>query len=70
MKAKELIIKLLNEPMDAEIYIGNKEKYRNKYGAETSGCMFEIDDIERFNKDCIILNYTDWRKVKGADNGK
>ena len=70
MTVKELITMLLDEPMDAEIYIGNREKHIDKYGNEHSGYMFEIDDIERFNKNCRILNYTDWRKVCGVDMRK
>ena len=65
MTVKELIIMLLDEPMDAEIYVGNRERHIDEQGEECSGYMFEIDDVERWNENCRIINFTDWRKVCG-----
>ena len=68
MKVKELIVRLLDEPMDAEIRLCTD--YDKEEVVETHGCVsvvnrgviFRIDEIEHWTNDCININFTDWRK--------
>ena len=70
MKVKELITRLLDEPMDAEVMLCtdyDKEKVKD-YGnvREVSrGVIFDIDEIEHWAENRVNINFTDWRK--GAD---
>lgn len=70
MKVKELIARLLDEPMDAEVMLCTdygKEEVRN-YGnvrLVSRGVIFDIDEIERWAENRVNINFTDWRK--GAD---
>ena len=66
MKVKELIVRLLNAPMDAEIMLcTNYEKKE----VETHGCVrvvsrgevFDIDKIEHWSNR-VYINFTDWRE--------
>ena len=63
MTVKELITRLLDEPMDSEIMIHIHEKHEDEFGNEISGYAFEIDDVERWTKNTSFLNFTDWRKI-------
>lgn len=71
MKIKELITRLLDEPMDAEVMLCTdygKEEVRN-YGnvrLVSRGVIFDIDEIERWAENRVNINFTDWRK--GADD--
>lgn len=67
MKVKELITRLLDEPMDAEVMLCtdyDKEEVED-YGnvrVVNRGVIFDIDEIERWAKDRVNINFTDWRK--------
>lgn len=67
MKVKELITRLLDEPMDAEVMLCtdyDKEEVED-YGnvrVVNRGVIFDIDNIERWTKDRVNINFTDWRK--------
>lgn len=67
MKVKELIVRLLDEPMDAEIRLCtdyDKEEVKD-YGnvkLVNSGVIFAIDEIEHWADNCININFTDWRE--------
>lgn len=69
MKVYELIARLLDEPMDAEISLCtdyDKEEVED-YGnvrVVNRGVIFDIDEIERWTNDRVNINFTDWR----ADN--
>lgn len=71
MKVKELITRLLDEPMDAEVMICtdyDKEEVKD-YGnvrLVSRGVIFDIDEIERWAENRVNINFTDWRK--GADD--
>ena len=68
MKVKELIMRLLDEPMDAEIRLCTDydkeevvvEAYDN-VKVVNCGVVFGIDEIEHWN-DCVTINFTDWRE--------
>ena len=66
MTVKELITRLLDEPMNAEIMLCtdyDKEKVED-YGnvrVVNRGVVFDIDGIERWSSNRININFTDWR---------
>ena len=67
MTVKDLITRLLDEPMNAEIllqtYYNNPvESYHNNVRSVTRGVFFDIDSIEHWASNCILINFTDWRK--------
>lgn len=71
MKVKELITRLLDEPMDAEVMLCtdyDKEKVKDYGNARivSRGVVFDIDEIERWAENRVNINFTDWRK--GADD--
>lgn len=65
MKVKELIIRLLDEPMDAEIMLctDDDKKVEDFNGVKVvnRGVSFAIDEIEHWNEQ-VCINFTDWRK--------
>lgn len=66
MLVKELIVRLLDEPMNAEIRLCtdyDKEEVED-YGdvrVVNCGVMFRIDEIEHWNNG-VCINFTDWRE--------
>jgi len=66
MKVKELITRLLDEPMNAEVMLCtdyDKEEVED-YGnvrVVNRGVIFDIDEIERWANDRVNINFTDWR---------
>lgn len=66
MKVKELITRLLDEPMDAEVMLCTDydkkeiEDYSN-VRVITRGVIFDIDEIEHWSGNQISINFTDWR---------
>lgn len=72
MTVKDLITMLLNEPMDAEImlqtdYNNPVESYNNNVRSITSGVVFDIDSVEHWASNRILINFTDWRKEREVD---
>lgn len=66
MKVKELITRLLDEPMDAEVMLCtdyDKEEIEDYSNVRviTRGVIFDIDEIERWSVNQININFTDWR---------
>ena len=67
MTVKNLITRLLDEPMDAEIML--QTDYNNPVESHSTGCVrsvtsgvvFDIDYVERW-ANRILINFTDWRK--------
>lgn len=66
MIVKELITRLLDEPMDAEVMLCtdyDKEEVKD-YGnvrVVNRGVIFDIDGIEHWSGNQININFTDWR---------
>ena len=66
MTVKELITRLLDEPMNAEVMLCtdyDKEEVED-YGnvrVVNRGVIFYIDEIERWANDRVNINFTDWR---------
>lgn len=74
MTVKDLITRLLDEPMDAEIMLQTDydkpiESCNNNVRCVTSGVFFNIDSIEHWASNCILINFTDWREDGEADEG-
>lgn len=72
MTVKDLITKLLDEPMEAEIMLQTDydkpvELYRNNVRSITSGIVFDIDSVECWASNRILINFTDWRGGSEAD---
>lgn len=68
MKVKELITRLLDEPMDAEVMLcTDYDKKEADCGGGVRvvnrGVMFGIDGIEHWNNG-VNINFTDWREDK------
>lgn len=60
MLVKELITRLLDEPMDAEVRLCTD--YDKEEVEDYGGVVFGIDEIEHWTNGCTIINFTDWRK--------
>ena len=72
MTVKDLITRLLDEPMDAEIMLQTDydkavESYSNNVRSVTRGIAFDIDSIEHWASNRILINFTDWREDGEAD---
>ena len=65
MKVKELITRLLDEPMDAEVCLQDPTEHISN-GTMCKGYIFDITYIEQWNKYRICINFKDWRK--GVDD--
>lgn len=61
MTTKELIIKLLDLPMDEEIVLFYPKEHTNEHG-KSIGYIFHVDDVN-----CHGIVFTDWREKN--DNG-
>ena len=72
MKVKELITRLLDEPMNAEVMLCtdyDKEEVED-YGnvrVVNRGVIFDIDEIEHWASDRVNINFTDWRADDETD---
>lgn len=62
MIVKELISKLLEMPMDAEVFISDPTPFEDWHG-RCNGYYFDIDDVKQ-NSDVVELRFTDWRVNK------
>lgn len=60
MKVKELITRLLDEPMDAEVCLQDPTEHMSN-GTMCNGYLFNITDIEPWSKHRICINFKDWR---------
>lgn len=56
MTVRELINKLLDEPMDNEVLLSYKKEFVDERGEKCSGYCFEIDDVRQGE-----IMFTDWR---------
>lgn len=57
MTVKELINKLLEAPMDNEVYLSYDKEHVDEYGEKCSGYMFNIDGVRKNGE----IVFTDWR---------
>ncbi len=65
MTVRELINKLLDEPMDGEVLLSYKKEFVDERGEKCSGYCFEIDDVRNGE-----IMFTDWRdKTENEDKG-
>jgi len=62
MRVKDLISKLLEMPMDAEVFISDPTPHEDAHGI-CNGYYFGIDDVKQ-NSDVVELRFTDWRNEK------
>lgn len=62
MTVKQLITRLLDEPMDAEVQVQYPKEHEDEYGT-TKGYLFEIDSVEHWGK-MFLINFTDWRELE------
>ena len=74
MTVKDLITRLLDEPMNAEIMLQTDydkpiESCSNNVRSVTRGIVFDIDSIEHWASNRILINFTDWREDGEADEG-
>ena len=75
MTVKDLITRLLDEPMNAEITL--QTDYDNPVESHSTGCVrcvtngvvFDIDSVERLASNRILINFTDWREDGEANEG-
>lgn len=62
MTVKELIYKLLEEDMNAEVQLSIDEPHQDEHG-KVQGYVFDIDSVSHEFGGCMI-KFTDWRKKK------
>lgn len=56
MTVRELINKLLDSPMEEEVFLCYYKAHIDEYGEKCSGYSFSIDDVDRNE-----IRFTDWR---------
>lgn len=61
MTVRELITKLLDEEMNAEIKIALDEKHTDKYGNKSLGYLFDIEQVRHWNGSAELV-FVDYRK--------
>lgn len=67
MTIKELITRLLDEPMDSEIVLHIAEEHTDSHVGKVEGYFFYIDKVERWTNNMTFLTFTDWRKTTGDE---
>lgn len=60
MTVKELIIKLLEEPMDTRVQLSIDAPHQDEHG-QCEGYVFDIDSVVHDYGECMI-KFTDWRE--------
>lgn len=61
MTVRELIIRLLEEDMEAEVHVATTDESRkDKTSSEKNNVMFDIDYVEHWGGNAYI-SFTDWR---------
>ena len=62
MKVKELIIRLLEEDMNAEVFVATTDESRkDKASTERNNVYFNITEVEHWGHNAYI-GFEDWRK--------
>ena len=62
MKVKDLISKLLDMPMYADVFISDPTPHKDAHGI-CNGYYFGIDNIKQ-NSNVVEIEFTDWRNEK------
>ena len=65
MTVKDLISKLLEMPMTAEVFISDPTPFEDEHG-RCNGYYFDIDYVKQ-NSDVVELRFTDWRSQKESE---
>ena len=62
MKVKELIVRLLEEDMNSEVFVTTTDESRKgKTSTEKNNVVFGIEEVEHWGGSAYIV-FTDWRK--------
>ena len=62
MKVKELIARLLEEDMNAEVFVATTDESRkDKTSVEKNNVTFDIKEVEHWGCS-VYIGFTDWRK--------
>lgn len=62
MKVKDLIIRLLEEDMNAEVFVATTDESRkDKKSTKKNNVMFDIEEVEHWGGSAYI-GFVDWRK--------
>lgn len=62
MKVKDLIIRLLEEDMNAEVFVATTDVSRkDEDSTEKNNVSFDIEEVEHWGRNAYI-GFTDWRK--------
>lgn len=62
MKVKELIVRLLEEDMNTEVFVATTDESRkDETSTEKNNVSFDIKEIEHWGGSAYI-GFTDWRK--------
>ena len=64
MTVKELISKLLEMPMDSEVFLADPTPHEDEYGVFCIGYYFDIDDVKQ-NSGVAEIKFTNWRVSDG-----
>lgn len=68
MTVKDLISKLLEMSMDAEVFISDPTPHEDEHGI-CDGYYFDIDNIKQISN-IVELRFTDWRVNKAESEDK
>ena len=60
MTVKELIMALLEMPMNNVVKLNIEKEHIDAYGEKSSGWLFDIDEIEKYTY-LTYITFTDWR---------
>lgn len=63
MTVKDLISKLLEMPMDAEVFISDPTPHEDAHGI-CNGYYFGVDSVKQ-NSNIVEIEFTDWRNENG-----
>ena len=67
MKVKELIIRLLEEDLNADVFVATTDESRkDKTSTEKNNVVFDIDEVENWGGNAYI-GFTDWRTGEICD---
>lgn len=63
MTVREIITKLLDEPMDREVLLSYKKEFVDEHGVKCNGYIFHIDGVRNGE-----IMFTDWRDKKESED--
>lgn len=65
MKVKELITKLLDYDMDAEVWASTNKEHPDGLGGTVKGYCFEITGLEEWGTNHVDIMFDDWSDDDG-----